>query len=80
MQTSNLKKIEELKTKLKIYKEKLAKEMIGYRGVVHESAESEIKHNTVMVLRDIINDLEIEIAQLQAAGKTKPLASTDQKR
>ncbi len=38
--------------------------MIGYGGVRHESAASEIKHNKVMVLRAIIEELKEEIAVL----------------
>jgi len=45
----NKEKLEELKEKLKDYEDKLAREMIGYRGVIHESAASEIKHSKVMV-------------------------------
>ena len=58
------KKLKELKEKLAIYEEKLAKEMIGYRGVIHESAVSEIKHDKVMVLRAIIEALKEEIQKL----------------
>ncbi len=58
-------KLLSLKEKLKKYQEKLAQAMIGYRGVRHESAVSEIKHNKVMVLRAIIEELKEEIAQLE---------------
>jgi hypothetical protein len=61
----NEQKIKGLKEKLKIYEEKLAREMIGYRGVVHESAVSEIKHNTVMILKAMIRDLKEEIKKLE---------------
>ncbi len=58
------KKLKELKEKLASYEEKLAKEMIGYRGVIHESAVSEIKHDKVMVLRAIIASLKEEIQKI----------------
>jgi ribosomal protein L29 len=59
------KKIKELEGKLIVYKEKLANEMIGYRGVVHESSASEIKHDKVMVLKDMVRGLEEEIFHLK---------------
>lgn len=57
-------KIKELKEKLEKYESQLAQAMIGYGGVKHESAVSEIKHNKVMVLRAIIQELKEEIALL----------------
>jgi len=61
----NSEKLKELKNKLKIYEEKLAKEMIGYGGVKHESAASEIKHDKVMVLRAMVFGLKEEIQKLE---------------
>jgi len=58
-------KIEELKEELKDYENKLARAMLGYRGVIHESAVSELKHSKVMVLRAMIRGLKEEIAQLE---------------
>lgn len=58
-------KIKELKEKLKIYKEKLTNEMRGYRGVIHESAASEIKHDKVMVLRAMVDSITKEIKMLE---------------
>jgi hypothetical protein len=58
-------KIAELKEKLKKWEEKLAYEMKGYRGVIHESAASEIKHDKVMVLRDMVDSLKVEIKNLE---------------
>lgn len=58
------KKLEELTEKLRKYEDWLAREMKGYRGVVHESASSEIKHNKVMVLRDMVTSLKEEIKKL----------------
>ncbi len=57
-------KLKELNEKLKYYEDRLTREMIGYRGVVHESAASEIKHDKVMVLRAMVNGLKEEIAKL----------------
>lgn len=53
-----------LKLKLKYYEDKLSHEMIGYRGVVHESAVSEIKHSKVMVYRAMVDSLKEEIKKL----------------
>ena len=58
-------KLNYLKEKLKYYEDKLAKEMIGYRGVIHESAASEIKHDKVMVLRAMVDGLKEEIRNLE---------------
>jgi len=60
-----LSKVEALKDKLLKYEEKLTREMIGYRGVIHESAASEIKHDKVMVLRAIVDALREEISALE---------------
>lgn len=58
-------KLIELNKKLEYYENKLAREMIGYRGVVHESAASEIKHDKVMVLKAMVQGLKEEIAKLE---------------
>ena len=58
------KKIAELNKKLQFYEDKLRREMIGCRGVVHESSASEIKHDKVMVLRAFVFNLKKEIATL----------------
>ncbi len=58
-------KLEELRKELVYYEDKLAREMIGYRGVVHESAASEIKHDKVMVLKAMVLGLKEEIATLE---------------
>jgi len=58
-------KIKELKEKLRKWEDKLAIEMKGYRGVIHESAASEIKHDKVMVLRDMVESLKQEIKNLE---------------
>ena len=62
-------KLNELQKKLKTYEEKLVGEMKGYRGVIHESAYSENKHNQVMVLKDIVQSLKQEIKNLEDTGK-----------
>ncbi len=59
------KKLIELKEKLKKWEDKLTYEMKTYRGVIHESAASEIKHSTVMVLRDMVQSLKLEIKNLE---------------
>jgi hypothetical protein len=58
-------KLKELKESLAKYEERLKGEMKGYRGVIHESAASEIKHSTVMVLRDMVASLHTEIKNLE---------------
>ena len=58
-------KLRELNEKLEYYENKLAREMIGYRGVVHESSASEIKHDKVMVLKAMVQGLKEEIAKLE---------------
>lgn len=57
-------KMRKLKEKLAYYEGKLAFRMKRYRGVIHESGVSEMKHNEVMVLRAIVADLKREIALL----------------
>lgn len=61
----DLEKLKLLRSKLKTYEEKLAYEMKGYRGVVHESAASEIKHDKVMVIKAMVQSLKREIAILE---------------
>jgi uncharacterized coiled-coil DUF342 family protein len=58
-------KLAALKKEHEKYVQKLALKMKGYRGVVHESAASELKHSEVMVLRSIVRGLENEIAELE---------------
>ena len=58
-------KLTVLREKLSVYEEKLARAMIGYRGVIHESAVSEIKHDKVMVLSAMVRGLKEEIEKLE---------------
>lgn len=58
-------KLKHLREKLKTYEEKLTYEMKSYRGVIHESAASEIKHDKVMVLRALVDGLKVEIKNLE---------------
>ena len=53
-----------LQEKLAYYEEKLRFKMKRYRGVIHESAASEMKHQEVMVLRAMIDGLKKEIKDL----------------
>lgn len=57
-------KIRGLKEKLAYYEGKLAFKMKRYRGVIHESAASEMKHQEVMVLRAMVDGLKKEIRAL----------------
>lgn len=43
----------------------LAREMKTYRGVIHESAASEMKHTKVMVYRSMVEGLKVEIKNLE---------------
>lgn len=63
--TNLQKKLAQLRTDLAKYEEKLRRKMKGYRGVIHESAWSELRHSEVMVLRAMVDSLKAEIAQLE---------------
>ncbi|MBI3955958.1 hypothetical protein HY339_01735 [Candidatus Gottesmanbacteria bacterium] len=58
------KKLTELRKKLAKYEGKLAQKMKRYRGVIHESGLSEMRHNEVMVIQAIIADLKREIQEI----------------
>jgi len=58
-------KLLELKALLAKYEAQLAFKMKTYRGVIHESALSELKHSEVMVLRAMVEDLKREIFELE---------------
>jgi len=58
-------KLKQLKDELQKYEEKLSYKMRGYRGVIHESAQSELRHSEVMVLRSMVRDLKQEIENLE---------------
>ena len=68
---NTVEKLKALKQKLAHYEEKLARAMIGYGGVRHESAVSEIKHDKVMVLRAMVEGLKEEIGKLEKASNPK---------
>lgn len=59
-------KLRQLKEKLAYYEGKLGFKMKRYRGVIHESAASEMKHQEVMVLRAMVADLQKEISKLES--------------
>lgn len=56
-----------LKERLAYYEAKLGFKMKRYRGVIHESAASEMKHQEVMVLRAMVDGLRKEIEALTKA-------------
>jgi len=58
-------KLKELNGKLAQYEWKLGKKMKGYRGVIHESAMSEMRHQEVMVLKAMVASLKNEIEGLE---------------
>jgi len=58
-------KLTELREKLGVYEAKLGKKMKGYRGVIHESAMSEMRHQEVMVLKAMVAGLQKEIQNLE---------------
>lgn len=60
----NNEKLRQLKEKLAVYEEKLRFKMRRYRGVIHESAASEMKHQEVMVLRAMVDSLKREIVSM----------------
>jgi hypothetical protein len=64
-------KIARLRPMLKKYQDKLAFKMKFYRGVIHESAASELKHAEVTVLQAMVYDLQQEIAGLEKQLKQK---------
>ncbi|OGG29458.1 hypothetical protein A2973_02845 [Candidatus Gottesmanbacteria bacterium RIFCSPLOWO2_01_FULL_49_10] len=57
-------KLRALQGRLDYYQQKLETKMKRYRGVIHESASSEMKHQEVMVLRAMVSDLKREILSL----------------
>jgi len=69
---SNEEKLKSLKEKLAIYEDKLGFKMKRYRGVIHESAASEMKHQEVMVLRAMVSDLKNEIKHLELISSGQP--------
>ena len=60
-------KLAELKSKHAHYEAKLVQKVKRYRGVIHESGLSEMRHNEVMVLRAIVADLKREIQALESS-------------
>ena len=58
-------KIKHLEEQLAGYEKRLAFKMKFYRGVIHESALSELKHSEVMVLRDMVASVKKEIYNLK---------------
>lgn len=62
---NNEEKLINLREKLAQYEQKLAFKMKRYRGVIHESAASEMKHQEVMVLRAMIDGLKKEVEALE---------------
>lgn len=69
---SNEEKLKGLKERLAYYEGKLAFKMKGYRGVIHESAASEMKYQEVMVLRAMVGDLKREIKELEQLISVPP--------
>ena len=60
-------KLAYLRADLEKYEAKLKFKMKFYRGIIHESASSELKHSEVMVLAAMVDDLKNEIAKLEAS-------------
>lgn len=58
-------KIEELKEKKAEKEAKYRYKMRFYRGVIHESAASELKHQEVKVLESYLDSIEREIREWQ---------------
>ncbi|MBI2617299.1 hypothetical protein HYW55_04150 [Candidatus Gottesmanbacteria bacterium] len=64
-------KLRKLQEKLSFFEGKLKMKMRRYRGVVHESASSEMKHQEVMVLKAMVTGLQKEIQDLLDIIKKK---------
>ena len=62
---TKVEKLKALKERLSYYEGKLGFKMKRYRGVIHESAASEMKHQEVMVLRAMVDGLKREIHELE---------------
>jgi uncharacterized coiled-coil DUF342 family protein len=58
-------KIKQLHTKRDEAIEKLNKLYIGFHGVRHESASSEMRYAQIMVMEDYIRSLEAELKTLE---------------
>ena len=56
-------KIEGLKRKRAEKEERYKKKMRFYRGVIHESAASELKHQEVKVLESYLDSIDREIGE-----------------
>jgi hypothetical protein len=54
-----------LKLRLGYYEDKLKEKLRGYRGVVHESAVSELRHSEVMVISAMVMGIKEEIKKLE---------------
>jgi len=65
------KKLKQLKIDKDRYVNELAHEMKTYRGVIHESASSELKHSKVMVLKDMVRSITQEVEDLEISIKEK---------
>ena len=59
-------KLRLLKEKLAKYRGVLAEKMKNFRGVRHENALSELRYTQVMVYKDLIRSLEVEIRRIKA--------------
>lgn len=58
-------KLQEFIVKRDGYKARLVEMYKHFRGVVHESALSELKHSEIKVLEDFVRSLNEEIAVLE---------------
>ncbi len=61
--TQILAKISDLKEKRALKEAKYKNKMRFYRGVIHESAASELKHQEVKVLESYLDSIDREIAE-----------------
>ena len=64
MSTNTNKKIKHLLEELQKYEDKLKILYKGYRGVVHESAASEMRHTTVKVYESHVQSIKNELKSL----------------
>lgn len=64
---SKTKKLQELIEKRDKYRQKLTGMYKNFRGVVHESAVSELKYSEIKVYEDLLNSVVEEINKIENA-------------
>lgn len=65
------KKYNMLLEKKKLYQDKLTEKYKHFRGVIHESADSEVKYTTIKVYEGFIESLEKEMEAMRKADEVE---------